>query len=59
MSELDRRDFIKSITVGGAVVAFGSVYFHKPLNASASGKYDIGQCKSLRIKCISECNHSA
>jgi 7,8-dihydropterin-6-yl-methyl-4-(beta-D-ribofuranosyl)aminobenzene 5'-phosphate synthase len=27
---------------------------HKPLEALASGKYDIGQCKSVRVKCISE-----
>jgi hypothetical protein len=54
MNDLDRRDFIKSITLGGAVVAFESVYLHKPHKALASGKYDIGKCKSVRIKCISE-----
>ena len=28
--------------------------FHKPLEALASGKFDIGQCKSVRVRCVSE-----
>jgi 7,8-dihydropterin-6-yl-methyl-4-(beta-D-ribofuranosyl)aminobenzene 5'-phosphate synthase len=54
MNEIDRRDFLKSITIGGAVLGLGGVIFHKPLKALASGKYDIGQCKSVRVKCVSE-----
>lgn len=54
MKEIDRRDFIKAITIGGAILGLGGVIFHKPLEALASGKYDIGQCKSVKIKCVSE-----
>ena len=54
MSELNRREFIKSLAVGGAVLGLGGIMVHKPLEALASGKYDIGQCKSVRVKCISE-----
>jgi 7,8-dihydropterin-6-yl-methyl-4-(beta-D-ribofuranosyl)aminobenzene 5'-phosphate synthase len=54
MKEINRRDFIKTMTIGGAVLGLGSAIFHKPLEALASGKYDIGKCKSVRIKCVSE-----
>jgi hypothetical protein len=54
MKEIDRRDFIKAITIGGAILGLGGVIFQKPLEALASGKYDIGQCKSVKIKCVSE-----
>jgi hypothetical protein len=54
VGELNRREFIKSLAVGGAVLGLGGIMVHKPLEAQASGKYDIGQCKSVRVKCISE-----
>jgi 7,8-dihydropterin-6-yl-methyl-4-(beta-D-ribofuranosyl)aminobenzene 5'-phosphate synthase len=54
MKDLSRRDFIKNITVGGAILGLGGIIFQKPLEILASGKYDIGQCKSVRIKCVSE-----
>jgi 7,8-dihydropterin-6-yl-methyl-4-(beta-D-ribofuranosyl)aminobenzene 5'-phosphate synthase len=54
MNKMDRRDFIKTLTFGGAVLGLGGIFFHKPLEALAGGKHDIGQCKSLRIKCVSE-----
>lgn len=54
MKEITRREFVKTIAIGGASLSLGSAIFHKPLEALASGKYDIGQCKSLRITCISE-----
>lgn len=54
MKEMNRRDFMKTLAISGAFWGFGSAVFHKPLEALASGKYDIGQCKSVRIKCISE-----
>jgi 7,8-dihydropterin-6-yl-methyl-4-(beta-D-ribofuranosyl)aminobenzene 5'-phosphate synthase len=54
MKEMNRRDFIKNVAIGGAVLGLGSAVFHKPLEALASGKHDIGQCKSVKIKCISE-----
>ena len=54
MKEMNRREFVKNIAIGGTVLGLGGIVFHKPLEALASGKYDIGQCKSVRIKCISE-----
>lgn len=54
MKDVNRRDFIKTVAIGGAVLGLGSAVFHKPLEALASGKHDIGQCKSVTIKCVSE-----
>ena len=54
MTEISRRDFIKLITLGGAILGLGGVIFQKPFKAIADGKYDIGQCKSVKIRCISE-----
>ncbi|MBN2123674.1 MAG: twin-arginine translocation signal domain-containing protein [Deltaproteobacteria bacterium] len=54
MTEITRRDFLKTVAVGGAVLSLGNAVLHRPLEALASGKHDIGQCKSVRIKCISE-----
>ena len=54
MKDINRRDFIKTMAIGGAVLGIGNAVLYKPLEALASGKYDIGQCKSLKIKCVSE-----
>lgn len=54
MSEMNRRDFLKTVAIGGAVLSLGKAVFSDPLEALASGKYDIGQCKSVRIRCVSE-----
>ena len=54
MKETNRRDFVKTVAIGGAVLGLGGAVLHEPLEALASGKYDIGQCKSVRIKCVSE-----
>jgi len=54
MKEMGRREFVKAVAVGGAALGLGGIMSHRPQEASASGKYDIGQCKSVRIKCITE-----
>lgn len=54
MKEVNRRDFLKSVAIGGTVLGLGGIVFHKPLEALASGRYNIGQCKSVRIRCVSE-----
>ena len=54
MKDISRRDFVKTVAIGGASLSLGSAVFYKPLEALASGKYDIGQCKSLKITCVSE-----
>ena len=54
MKEMNRRDFMKTVVIGGAVVSLGNAVFSNPLEALAGGKYDIGQCKSVRVRCVSE-----
>jgi len=54
MKEVNRRDFIKTVAIGGAVLGLGNAIVQRPLEAVASGKYDIGQCKSVKVKCVSE-----
>lgn len=54
MAEMDRREFLKTVVIGGAALGLGNAVFSKPVKALASGKYDIGECKSVRITCVSE-----
>jgi 7,8-dihydropterin-6-yl-methyl-4-(beta-D-ribofuranosyl)aminobenzene 5'-phosphate synthase len=54
MKDISRRDFVKTVVIGGASLSLGSAVFHKPLEALASGKYDIGQCKSVKVTAVSE-----
>jgi len=54
MKEMNRRDFIKNVAIGGAVIGLGSAVLNKPLKALASGQHDIGQCKNVRVRCVSE-----
>lgn len=58
MNEIDRREFIKLAGIGG--VSLATMGCSRPLTSLEAAitapveEYDIGQCKSLRIKCISE-----
>lgn len=54
MKDVNRRDFMKTVVIGGASLGLGSAVLHKPLKALANGKCDIGECKSVSIKCVSE-----
>ena len=54
MKDMDRREFMKTAAIGGTLLGLGGVVLHKPLEALAAGRYDIGQCKSLKVKCVSE-----
>ena len=54
MNGMDRREFIKALTIGGAVLGLGGISLHKPLEALAGDKFDIGKCTSLKIKGVSE-----
>jgi len=54
MKEISRREFIRNVAIGGAVLSVGGAVFHKPLKALAGGKHDIGQCKRVEITCVSE-----
>jgi 7,8-dihydropterin-6-yl-methyl-4-(beta-D-ribofuranosyl)aminobenzene 5'-phosphate synthase len=54
MKPISRINFIKHLAMGGVVMGAGEIASHEPLEALQNGKYDIGQCRSVRIKCISE-----
>ncbi len=54
MRNMNRRDFMRTVVIGGASLGLGGAILNTPLYALASGKYDIGLCKSVRIKCVSE-----
>ena len=40
MGGINRRDFIKNVAIGGAVLGFGNAVFSKPSKALASGQHD-------------------
>jgi 7,8-dihydropterin-6-yl-methyl-4-(beta-D-ribofuranosyl)aminobenzene 5'-phosphate synthase len=54
MKDVNRRDFIKTVVIGGASLGLGSAVFYKPLEALADDKYDIGECKSVKVTAVSE-----
>lgn len=54
MKEMERRDFLKIVGGGGAALGISSLLSETEAFAATPGKYDIGQCKSVRIKCVSE-----
>jgi 7,8-dihydropterin-6-yl-methyl-4-(beta-D-ribofuranosyl)aminobenzene 5'-phosphate synthase len=53
LKEMNRRDFIKSVAVGGAVL-YTSKIFNNSTKGWATEKLDIGECRSVKIRCISE-----
>lgn len=54
MEQITRRHFLRTAAIGGAVLGLGNAIWQKPPEALASGKVDIGRCKSIRIRCVSE-----
>ena len=54
MNGMDRRDFIKTVAIGGAVLGLGRTVVQPAMAAEKSGRYDLGQCKSVKITCVSE-----
>lgn len=52
--EIGRRDFCRTLAVGGAVLSLGSAVWPKPLRAADGARVDIGACKSVSVTCISE-----
>ena len=50
-TSISRRDFVRSVAAGGAGLYVAS-RFGSP--AWAAGPADIGQCKSVKVRCISE-----
>ncbi len=51
---MDRRDFLKTVVVGGAVLSLDAAFMAKHLEAGTLNLQTIGECKKLSIKCISE-----
>lgn len=54
MSEIDRREFVKTLVVGGAALFLDAAVLRKPLRAADGQKVDLGQCQSVKITCVSE-----
>jgi 7,8-dihydropterin-6-yl-methyl-4-(beta-D-ribofuranosyl)aminobenzene 5'-phosphate synthase len=54
MSNLDRRDFLKRVAVGGLAYGLFNSSWSGPLLAAVNCPVDIGLCKSLRVTCVSE-----
>lgn len=52
--EMDRRHFVRSLAIGGAVLSLGAAVWPKALRATPGAKIDIGTCKSVSVTCISE-----
>lgn len=51
---MKRREFVKSIAIGGAMISMGSALLPRPVSATPGGKIDIGACRSVKVTCISE-----
>lgn len=51
---MDRRDFMRTVMVGGAAFSLASAMWPAPLMAGTKSKADIGQCKSVKVMSISE-----
>jgi 7,8-dihydropterin-6-yl-methyl-4-(beta-D-ribofuranosyl)aminobenzene 5'-phosphate synthase len=51
---ITRRNFIKGITIGGATLYASNIFLNPTKGWSSAEKIDIGECKSLKIRCISE-----
>jgi 7,8-dihydropterin-6-yl-methyl-4-(beta-D-ribofuranosyl)aminobenzene 5'-phosphate synthase len=54
MKEMDRRDFMRTVLVGGAAFSLASAIWPTPLMAKAKAGADIGQCKSVKVLSVSE-----
>jgi len=54
MTELGRREFIKSMVVGGAVLSLEGALVAPHLDAASRDLKSIGECRRVAIKCISE-----
>jgi len=51
---MDRRDFLKTVVIGGAMLSLDAAFTAEPMRAGTQSLKAIGECKRLSIKCISE-----
>ncbi|MBU0514511.1 MAG: MBL fold metallo-hydrolase [Proteobacteria bacterium] len=54
MDHMDRRDFLTTVTVGGAAFSMAGALWPTPILAAPGKPADIGQCKSVKVTCVSE-----
>jgi 7,8-dihydropterin-6-yl-methyl-4-(beta-D-ribofuranosyl)aminobenzene 5'-phosphate synthase len=54
MKTLNRRDFIRLSVFSAGMMCIGGHIMPKPVKAGPGGAFDIGECKSVKVKCISE-----
>lgn len=53
LKEMNRREFLKGVAVGGTALYLSGMLNHST-KGWASERTDIGECKSLKIRCITE-----
>ncbi len=54
MQTIGRRDFVKTMVIGGAVLSLDAVLTAPHLSAAPKDLKAIGECKKVSIRCISE-----
>ncbi|MEI8183826.1 MAG: MBL fold metallo-hydrolase [Desulfomonile sp.] len=54
MQTVGRRDFLKTVAIGGALLSLDSAFMAQHIAAGPHDLKAIGECKSISIKCISE-----
>jgi len=54
MKRMTRRDFVRATVLGGAALSLGSGSLCGRSEPLAGEKVDIGSCRSVRIRCVSE-----
>lgn len=54
MKRMTRRDFARTMALGGAALSLGGAFLCGHAEAFAGEKVDIGLCRSVRIRCVSE-----
>lgn len=54
LKKMNRREFLKGLAIGGTSL-YASTFIDNSMSRGwASGRTDIGECKSLKIRCITE-----
>lgn len=54
MQEMNRRDFVKTVVIGGAILALDGAVTAPHVSAKSLDLKEIGECKKVTIKAISE-----
>lgn len=54
MGKLNRREFVKKVVAGGLAYGLGNAVRPGAVSAASGGPVDIGQCRSLKVTCVSE-----